>query len=449
MRRRTPDRRRSDDSDTDAPEQERVPAPTSADAWLSLQRGIGNRAIQRLLPAGNTQPSPPSTNEHAGSRPLDHDVRQEMEAHFDADLSHVRVHDGVEAVDRARAQEAAAFTSGDDVYFGAGRFAPHTAAGRHLLAHELAHVLQQTRPRDGRTTHADAETEADRAADHIAAGLPLPALEAAPAEVPARQPSTWAADVQDAKKKNDAAALAGLLRSALAGLKRTVVVAKTQPGGSIAPSDYQPLPQLNFEINLNSKQSKQLTAGGGTHSLANNYGYAFSDGATKYVVLGPRAIDESSPLFSMMYAEHELFHSVHHLGGATAGGGKTQVRPTDAEEELQAYTEDFINYFHQLRSFMPQWGPLIEFYERSGTTERARTLARLKSYYSTPPSPPIGTADVEAVKRAFAKWLRRRLRDATSSSKQLIQDLSRELSITLSAPSRPPASSSGGSGDTD
>lgn len=58
------------------------------------------------------------------------------------DLSAVRIHTGARAAEAARAVNARAYTVGRDVVFGAGEYQPNSAAGRRLLAHELAHVLQ-------------------------------------------------------------------------------------------------------------------------------------------------------------------------------------------------------------------------------------------------------------------------------------------------------------------
>ncbi len=59
------------------------------------------------------------------------------------DLSDVRVHQDAEAASAAARLCADAFTVGRDIYFGAGRYRPDTAAGRRLIAHEAAHVVQQ------------------------------------------------------------------------------------------------------------------------------------------------------------------------------------------------------------------------------------------------------------------------------------------------------------------
>ncbi|MFB9240308.1 DUF4157 domain-containing protein [Massilia antarctica] len=63
---------------------------------------------------------------------------------FNRDLSDVRVHTGAAAHTAADALAAQAFTRGGDIYFGRGRFDPQTGGGQHLLAHELAHTVQQS-----------------------------------------------------------------------------------------------------------------------------------------------------------------------------------------------------------------------------------------------------------------------------------------------------------------
>jgi hypothetical protein len=83
---------------------------------------------------------------HAGrGAGLDPTVRHSIEPALGADLSSVRVHTGAEADGLARSVSALAFTSGGDIFFRSGRYAPGSTAGARLLAHELAHVAQQAR----------------------------------------------------------------------------------------------------------------------------------------------------------------------------------------------------------------------------------------------------------------------------------------------------------------
>ncbi|MDQ8180562.1 M35 family metallo-endopeptidase [Pelagicoccus sp. SDUM812005] len=75
--------------------------------------------------------------------PLPEPVRSPMEASFGADFSKVRLHTDTQADTLSRSINAQAFVHGQDVYFAASRYQPETREGRHLLAHELTHVVQQ------------------------------------------------------------------------------------------------------------------------------------------------------------------------------------------------------------------------------------------------------------------------------------------------------------------
>ena len=77
-----------------------------------------------------------------GGRPLDESTRRTMERRFGHDFSAVRIHDDAIAASTASSIDAAAFTVGTDIAFGANRFSTASAEGAHLLAHELAHVVQ-------------------------------------------------------------------------------------------------------------------------------------------------------------------------------------------------------------------------------------------------------------------------------------------------------------------
>jgi hypothetical protein len=80
---------------------------------------------------------------HSPGRPLDAATRASLEPRFGHDFSRVRIHADAKAAESARAVAAHAYTVGSDVVFGAGRYTPGTESGRRLLAHELAHTIQQ------------------------------------------------------------------------------------------------------------------------------------------------------------------------------------------------------------------------------------------------------------------------------------------------------------------
>ncbi|HXU46560.1 MAG TPA: DUF4157 domain-containing protein, partial [Thermoanaerobaculia bacterium] len=78
-----------------------------------------------------------------GGQPLPPSLRSYFEPRFGRDLSAVRLHAGGDAAEAAREVRARAFTVGRDVAFGAGEYRPESAEGKRLLAHELAHTVQQ------------------------------------------------------------------------------------------------------------------------------------------------------------------------------------------------------------------------------------------------------------------------------------------------------------------
>jgi hypothetical protein len=78
-----------------------------------------------------------------GSR-LDPRARLLMESTFGRSFSQVRIHTDTKSAQSAESINALAYTVGRDVVFGAGQYSPETASGQRLLAHELAHVAQQS-----------------------------------------------------------------------------------------------------------------------------------------------------------------------------------------------------------------------------------------------------------------------------------------------------------------
>jgi hypothetical protein len=77
-------------------------------------------------------------------RPLDPATRVFMEPRFGYDFSRIRVHSDAAAEQSTRDMNARAYTVGQNIAFGCGQFAPGTHEGQRLLAHELAHTLQQS-----------------------------------------------------------------------------------------------------------------------------------------------------------------------------------------------------------------------------------------------------------------------------------------------------------------
>lgn len=153
-----------------------------------LQRALGHARVARM-------PHPPKTGlDHVDGtlsgegRPLEPAVRSSMEAAFGGSLADVRVHTDAEAGESARRLDADAYSLGTDIVFAPGRYDPVSAKGRHMIAHEVAHLVQQgMRPAEelGNVPVAPArdghEREADRAAMRAVLGGRAAVGSAAPA----------------------------------------------------------------------------------------------------------------------------------------------------------------------------------------------------------------------------------------------------------------------------
>jgi hypothetical protein len=104
-------------------------------------------------------------------------LKSKFESSLGTDLSSVRVHTGAESATAAGAVGAKAYTLGNDIHFGAGHFDSSSASGQHLIAHEVAHTVQQRggSPRRQNKLEVSApgdafEHAADAAADAMVAG---------------------------------------------------------------------------------------------------------------------------------------------------------------------------------------------------------------------------------------------------------------------------------------
>jgi hypothetical protein len=75
--------------------------------------------------------------------PLGNEIQSRMESSFGADFSNVRIHNDSASVQMSQDLHAQAFTHSNDIYFNSGKYNPESNEGKHLLAHELTHVIQQ------------------------------------------------------------------------------------------------------------------------------------------------------------------------------------------------------------------------------------------------------------------------------------------------------------------
>src|SRR5271157_4589128 len=116
-------------------------------------RGVQKEKRLAASSPGHNPPGaiPPIVDEvlRSPGQPLDAGTRAFMEPRFGHDFSKVRVHTDAKAAESAQAVQAHAYTVGSDMVFGAAQYAPGTAAGNSVLAHELTHVVQQGKGAQG------------------------------------------------------------------------------------------------------------------------------------------------------------------------------------------------------------------------------------------------------------------------------------------------------------
>jgi hypothetical protein len=114
-------------------------------SMLQLQRMAGNSGVGSLVAGEQEEARSPVLDVigRGGGSPLPTPLRTEMEQGLGADFGSVRVHTDPSAASSAQAVQAKAYTVGDEIVFNQGAYSPDTDGGKHTLAHELTHVVQQ------------------------------------------------------------------------------------------------------------------------------------------------------------------------------------------------------------------------------------------------------------------------------------------------------------------
>lgn len=166
-----------------------------------IQHGhMAQRLVQRRTTSTATglAEAPPIVHEvlRSPGQPLAPATRAFFEPAFGHDFSDVRVHADAKSEESARTINALAFTIGQNIHFGAGEYQPASSQGKRLLAHELAHTVQQ-RGIDAGTQWLSAarmapeadhlEREADRAAEQVVTGGAVQIVGSAQTAVPQRE----------------------------------------------------------------------------------------------------------------------------------------------------------------------------------------------------------------------------------------------------------------------
>jgi hypothetical protein len=224
---------------------------------LPPSKGVLQR---RAVNQNGQEVAPPIVHEVLCSpgRPLDPATRAYMEPRFGHDFSQVRVHTDGQAAESARVVNARAYTVGQNMVFGASQYAPGTSIGNHLLAHELAHVVQQ----EGASTEKSlkmhdplnpAEVEAGAIANQVMSGI-QPLLRTHPVQPGIqRQPKNAPTAAQDEEVKiKPTPKTIPLSEIPPAGLKDKVSV--TAPAGKSAGDSEREEPEASIQASLKDQE---------------------------------------------------------------------------------------------------------------------------------------------------------------------------------------------------
>ncbi|MCX6006932.1 MAG: DUF4157 domain-containing protein [Chloroflexi bacterium] len=128
-------------------EQEQTEGHSIDQAILGLEQTYGNKYVQRLV---ESQKETKLRHEISGKieaqrgtgKPLDTHIQSAMEERFDNDFDKVRIHTDAKANELSQELGAAAFTTGQDIFFKEGAYEPGNCDGTRLIAHELGHVVE-------------------------------------------------------------------------------------------------------------------------------------------------------------------------------------------------------------------------------------------------------------------------------------------------------------------
>ena len=172
------------------------------------------RIMRKANSAGDVVGDAQSTaaaGKSGGGAPMHDGVRSNMESAFGQDFGNVRVHTDSAAGAASESMNAKAFTQGNDIVFGQGNYAPESGEGKHLLAHELAHVAQGSDEVQQKSTEVSspgetAEVAADSAADSVMRGEKVGNLGRAPSgtlmrdrlsDLDSKSKGNWYGDVDE------------------------------------------------------------------------------------------------------------------------------------------------------------------------------------------------------------------------------------------------------------
>jgi hypothetical protein len=125
-------------------------AENTADTVISNEKvphtgvsSLSKNSIQSASQQENQEEYRGQIPSSGSGKPIEPSAKAFMEGRFGRNFNHVRIHNNSSSAEMADSIRARAFTHGSDIYFNRGEYEPETEEGRHLLAHELTHTIQQ------------------------------------------------------------------------------------------------------------------------------------------------------------------------------------------------------------------------------------------------------------------------------------------------------------------
>jgi hypothetical protein len=131
-----------------------------------LQQSHGNVYVQRFV--SSVKDSRAEAEAPSETQRLDPATKAKMESSFGVDLGEVRLHTGEAAEEAAKKESARAFTRGRDISFAAGEYEPSSPEGLELIAHEVAHIVQQRKREQSEQEQSERE-QSEQAPSHDSA----------------------------------------------------------------------------------------------------------------------------------------------------------------------------------------------------------------------------------------------------------------------------------------
>jgi hypothetical protein len=313
-----------------------------------------------------------------GGQPLPLASRQLMESRFGTDLSDVRVHTDKNAAQMNRNLNANAFTMGHDIYFGAGRFQPESIVGQKLLAHELAHTLQQTSVPNSQYAHNQAMAvqkqevgSGSPSASQITVQDIFPFPQGSRVQLNRILPDNWLDMLSSLRPQT------GIALRAIENKVATVTTTGSNLfEAAISDSITLPAQDNNPAVTLHNVTLRLQQQAGGTFSLE----------------LSGQAADQSSS--TTLFTQRNLTARREGGGIVLAAGGVNQLRVSGGEGQvrLETFTAPYLSEIPEyLRGLAPERLDLIQ-------------LTRLPSNVQT------GTAEEQAAIEATASRIRGRRR---------------------------------------